>query len=323
MNSNLIYQMIFGLLVSCLVIFDVNAQENFKGIIPMVTTKSEVEKILGKPNKYGDYELDEGRVHVDYYERECEKKIECFCLVPLGTVRFISIELYYDLYLKDLNLDAQKFEETRSSHLPGIYSYLNSKTGVVYEVQGGKVTHIYYNESEDTCNEIKQKFSKPESRNNQNKEKHIYSIPNLSFEVEKRRLDKVAKELNSDLTKLVYLVAYNETKKKKLTATNRLEKSRNYLIKKHSVSSKRIITVYGSTKDAGIVMEIFIVDSNSPNPTVKEKSSVVKKLPVEMSLDFSRRFYSRKSKFTTRINQPFSNERQPNTIWRKHIWIEE
>lgn len=161
-----------GLFVIYSSVFIANAQENFKGIIPMITTKADVEKILGKPNKYGDYELDEGRVHVDYYEQECDKKIECFCLVPSGTVRFINIELYYDLYLKDLNLDPQKFKETRNSHTTGIFTYSNPKTGVVYSVYDGKVFQILYYESEDTCNAIKQKFLKPESQSNLQKQKN-------------------------------------------------------------------------------------------------------------------------------------------------------
>jgi hypothetical protein len=151
---------IISLFVICLAVFNVDAQENFKGIIPMVTTKAEVEKILGKPDKNGKYELDEGRVYIRYYEKQCERKIECFCLAALGTVQYISVELYYDLYLKDLNLEPQKFKETRSEHLPDVYSYSNLKKGIVYEVQNGKVTHIYYYESEDTCNDIKQKFLK-------------------------------------------------------------------------------------------------------------------------------------------------------------------
>lgn len=189
MNRNLIYQMVFGLFVSCLVMFDVNAQENFKGIIPMVTTKSEVEKILGKPNRNGAYELDEGRVHIGYYEQECKEKIECSCLVPLGTVQYIRVTLYYDLYLKDLNLDPQKFKETRSSKFPDIFTYSNSKSGVVYTVQNGKVSHIDYNESEDTCNEIKQKFSEPEKPNNFNAQSNSKVIvPKSTSKIGKRKL---------------------------------------------------------------------------------------------------------------------------------------
>jgi hypothetical protein len=168
MLNRLIQQIVIGLIVSCLAIFNVKAQESFKGIIPMVTTKNEVEKKLGKLNEKGVYELDEGRVTIRYYEQQCQKKTECICLVPLETVQYISVTLYYDLYLKDLNLDPQKFKETNNPHLPDIFTYSNSKTGVTYEASEGKVYEILYYESEETCNNVKQKFLEPEKLNNSN-----------------------------------------------------------------------------------------------------------------------------------------------------------
>ena len=56
----------------------------------------------------------------------------------------------------------------------------------------------------------------------QERRQHLISIPGLSFEVEKRRLDEAAKELELDSNKVVYLVAYNKASRKKSTATNRL-----------------------------------------------------------------------------------------------------
>ena len=121
-------------------------------------------------------------------EQECEKKIECFCLIPLGTVRYVSIELYYDLYLKDLNLDPQKFKETHNTHLD-IYSYSNLKIGIVYEVQDGKVSTILYYESEDTCNDIKQKFLEPRSHDGFNTQENFKGIiPMITTKAEVERI---------------------------------------------------------------------------------------------------------------------------------------
>ena len=156
MTKYKILQSIFLLLLGCLLGVEVAAQGNFKGITPLVTTKAEVEKILGKPNKYNRYELEEGRVYVRYRERECKGDTNCICLVPLGTVEYISVELYYDVFIKDLNLDRRRFRESHSPHVD-VYTYSDSRTGVVYEVQEGKVTHIYYYGSEETCNTLKQK----------------------------------------------------------------------------------------------------------------------------------------------------------------------
>lgn len=105
----------------------------------------------------------------------------------------------------------------------------------------------------------------------QDQQQHVYDIPGLSFEVEQRRLDEVAKELKLYPNKNVYLIAFNKVGTKKSTAITRLKKSQEYLIKKYDVSSKRIITRYGGSNDDGIVMRIFIVDRDSPNFSIKEK----------------------------------------------------
>lgn len=108
----------------------------------------------------------------------------------------------------------------------------------------------------------------------QDKSEHIYSIPNLSFEIEMRRLDDIAERLKTDPDKNIYLVAYNQKGKKISTATDRLKKSKNYLTEKHRISHKRIITVYGGTKDEGnIIMEIFLVDKISISPVKSKENS--------------------------------------------------
>ena len=129
----------------------VNAQNGWRGIIPLKTTKKQVEKTLGKPTN-GVYELDEGRVHIGYVETQCDKILRCDCLVPQGTVNYIRIELYYDLYLKDI--DIKNYKKTRDTHLTDIYSYSKPKIGIVYEVYDGKISHISYYESEKICRDI-------------------------------------------------------------------------------------------------------------------------------------------------------------------------
>lgn len=157
MKNKFIYQLIFFGFLFCYAAIGVNAQETWRGIVPYVTTKEEVEKNLGKPTRGSFYELDEGRVLIKYVEIECAKKIECHCLAPLGTVQFIDVNLYYDLYFKDLTLDLTAFERKLVSPDPIQETYANWKIGIVYSVYEGKVSHIYYYESEATCKLLKEK----------------------------------------------------------------------------------------------------------------------------------------------------------------------
>lgn len=132
-------------------ISNIRAQEGWRGIIPLVSTRDEVEKKIGKPNENGFYEFDEGRVFITYVEVNCDKIIRCDCLVPFGTVQHIRISIYYDLSVEDLGLNSKKYKKTRNTHTPDVYTYSNHKTGIVYSVQDGMVDSISYYETEKTC----------------------------------------------------------------------------------------------------------------------------------------------------------------------------
>ena len=130
------------------------AQKPWDGIVPLITTKDQVEKKIGRPGSNGFYEFDDGRVLVKYVEVRCGKIKQCDCLVPPGTVQFVRVEIYYDLYIKDLKLDSKEFKKTRNTHQPELFTYANHKRGIVYSTYKGKVSHITYYGSEATCKKI-------------------------------------------------------------------------------------------------------------------------------------------------------------------------
>lgn len=136
----------------------IKAQEGWNGIIPLITTKEEVQKKLGKADKYGRFETKEGRVSINYINTRCKKVMRCDCLAPIGSVMSIRITLYNDLPLEALKLNSKTYKKTRDSHLSDVTTYANEKTGVIYEIQDGKVTHINYYESKKVCQKIKQDF---------------------------------------------------------------------------------------------------------------------------------------------------------------------
>ena len=133
------------------------AQETFRGIVPLVTTRSEVERKLGKPNGYGRYELEEGRVYINYRETKCEaKNTSCLlCLAPTGTVLTIVIEPNTDRYIKDLELDPNFWTKAnvQGDHLSGMQVYVNEKAGMFYTVNStdGWIKSLTYEGSEETC----------------------------------------------------------------------------------------------------------------------------------------------------------------------------
>jgi hypothetical protein len=131
-------------------------QENFRGIIPLVTTRTEVIKMLGPPNKFGRYELDEGRVYVFYHESACKERVQtCLCNAPLDTVVSVSLEPNLVTKLDDLHLDpALWIERKETGDVPGIATFSNKSSGISYEIIDGEVRTIMYRASEETCRKL-------------------------------------------------------------------------------------------------------------------------------------------------------------------------
>lgn len=153
--------MVFRILILLCLVFNgltcalsVKAQETWHGITPLVTTRQEVEKKIGRPGPTGFYELEEGRVFITYVNTPCEKILRCDCLAPIGVVQQIAVTLYTDLFVKNLNLLSRGFKKIHDRHFPEVITYSNRLTGVRYDTQHGRVTKVRYYESQKTCNSI-------------------------------------------------------------------------------------------------------------------------------------------------------------------------
>jgi hypothetical protein len=162
--STQISKFVLPVLLSLASFVTVSAQESWHGIRPLVSTRADVEKKLGKPGANGFYELDEGRVSVDYTSNSCITEPKCDCVVPIDIVRSIRITTYLDIAIRNLNLKTRGFSMVRDTHHPSIISFVNKKTGVVYSTQNGHVTHIEYMGSTDLCRSIKAKTKAGEEK---------------------------------------------------------------------------------------------------------------------------------------------------------------
>src|SRR5690349_3773129 len=70
----------------------------WRGIVPLKSTRADVERFLGKPNELGLYEVNGEHVTIIYSEGPCIglyrslEKANCKCLVSKDTVLSIYIE---------------------------------------------------------------------------------------------------------------------------------------------------------------------------------------------------------------------------------------
>jgi hypothetical protein len=139
----------------CLFCTEFVQAKDWRGIIPLKSTRADVERLLGKPNGLGRYEFDNERAYI-HYAKGCDQPKDCFCLVPQDTVISIFVTLEGDLKLSELKIDLSKYKKSRSAHLPSIVNLNNDEEGITYTVdqEDEEIIHITYLPSSRDCQNL-------------------------------------------------------------------------------------------------------------------------------------------------------------------------
>lgn len=130
----------------------------WNGIVPLKSTRADVEKILGVPMSHsigkhaGGYKTENERVDVLYSTGPCKIKPGGGWNVPELVVT--SIDIYPNVRPKiaDLNLDEKKFEKTLDPEILHQMYYTNTKDGIGLTVDtsdGTIVRFSYFPESKN------------------------------------------------------------------------------------------------------------------------------------------------------------------------------
>lgn len=126
--------------------------KEWRGLTPLKSTRADVERLLGKPDSDGGYELGSEYAYV-YYAPRCSRLHDCRCVVDPDTVLSISVNVKNNLHVSQLGTDLSSFRKTRDKHLLVYDYYTSKKEGVTYTVfrEDGLVTHIDYFVSDADC----------------------------------------------------------------------------------------------------------------------------------------------------------------------------
>src|SRR5262245_27884407 len=106
-----------GVLLLLFLVSPVGAKE-WRGITPLKSTRDDVERLLGKPNQLGRYEIQNERVTFTYSEGPCNDafgtsaKANCECLVAKDTVLKIAVIFDSAVKTSKLGIDKKKYERT-------------------------------------------------------------------------------------------------------------------------------------------------------------------------------------------------------------------
>lgn len=143
--------------------------KGWRGIVPLKSTRADVERRFGKPDKWGDYEFNNERVSFDYGDGPCKglyvalKENNCKCLVGENTVMSIFVEPTVSQKFSDLKIDLTNFQRTPISPFPNTFEYDNPKEGLTYTVDelNNNLKHVTYYPSPADCEDIVMRIGSP------------------------------------------------------------------------------------------------------------------------------------------------------------------
>src|SRR2546423_11066298 len=90
--------------------------KSWRGIVPLKSTRADVERLLGKPNSLGRYQFADERAYINYREYSCTgaylplREDNCECFVSKDTVVSIHVTLEVVRTFSSLHLDKTKYE---------------------------------------------------------------------------------------------------------------------------------------------------------------------------------------------------------------------
>ena len=115
--------------------------ESWRGIVPLKSTRADVERLLGKPIP-GDlafqatYRLPKKEVLIRYAAKQfCRDPQTCGCRVPDDTVLDITVTPKHAMKFATLGVDKARFETFPLAEDIGILIYRDDLVGLIYAVR--------------------------------------------------------------------------------------------------------------------------------------------------------------------------------------------
>ena len=266
-----------SLLWLCLTL-PVSAQTlGWRGIVPLRSTRADVERILGPPerniSRYSAlYRTSTETVMIQYAEGlPCgigEKYSQW--RVPRDTVENLLVTPLQTLHISDLKIDESKYEKQQGGHRREDVYYINEQTGESLRVFMDEVQEISYvpgtSAKDLRCPGL---VSKRECRGLA--VARFSSYGDVSLERERSLLDNFNIALKDEPNRTGVIIAYAGKRARLGEAKARAERAKNYLVKKRHFDSNRLTAVDGGYREDAKV-ELYIVPEGmcapSPDPTV-------------------------------------------------------
>jgi hypothetical protein len=238
--------------------------KDWHGIIPLHSTRSDVERLLGPPTTdRADtvfYDSAAERVSIQFSKGPCNVEFS-----PWNVPRDIVINIWVtpmlnQLSIADLKLNPEKYAKTQDKHRPQIVYYRNEEDGIEYSVDegSGKVGLVKYSPSA-----ADKALRCPEPSNRLNETVRFAQYSNISFASEKRILDNFAQQIVryssvNYASARAYILVHRARRGRQDEATARAKRAKQYLVNVRHIDPGRIEIVNASDREK-LIIELYLV----------------------------------------------------------------
>jgi len=263
------------------------AAKEWRGLVPMRSTRSDVERILGKPSdpRRGvtrSYTLHDGRYiyFSDYGEayivfakmQEVTGHRHCLESVGPDTVLMIQVSPTIEQSVDQFISDKKKFRTFDPSEPAGLgyVGYVNEEEGFVLQTFKGIVRELVYLPSKADQQPCAGYYLNPEEfvslMVHPPMSLKFDEYGDLAFLDEKARLDNFAIQLKSQVRSLGFIIVYAGQKAMVGEAKTRSSRAKDYLVKIRGIKPGRVVALDGGYRES-FTVELFIANEGEPAPT--------------------------------------------------------
>jgi hypothetical protein len=251
--------------------------KGWRGIVPLHSTRAEVEKLLGPPTEqqteFSVVYRTENETVIIYYARGLPCGIgEKYSQwrVPAGTVESIFITPNMSSPLSKLTIDESKYKKKSGGHRAEDVYYINEQDGETIRVFNNEVMDITYSPAAGD-EHLRCVGATPSSSSHNNCESLappvFDSYGELSWAREKKRLDNFVISLKEQKGSAGYIVSYGGKRARVREAIARAQRSRNYLIKVRKFPRGQLKAINGGRREESSV-ELYIMTPGGCPPKI-------------------------------------------------------
>jgi len=126
--------------------------EQWNGITPLRSTRHDVQKLLGKENERGFYQLPHSKTRIFYGAGDSASKT-CWGRADIDLVVSISVDVEESINIRDKKIDLKQFKKTVDSSHPSESLYTDWDKGIAYSVheETGEIYTVYYYPTRGDC----------------------------------------------------------------------------------------------------------------------------------------------------------------------------